>query len=308
VPLYAHVTLEPSDALELRARGETIRIESVDDLELRNDLFDVARAALRAVDARAPVRIVYGSDIPLQSGLGGSTALLVALLRGLLERQERSLDPYELAELSRKTEWEVLGVTCGWVDHYLCTFGGLQYVDLRGKEAFRPVADQPFASLEDLGPRVSRLPFVLAFTGIQHDSGSVHAPAWKRLERRDPEVTAAHTRMGEIGREGRAALLAQDWKQLGALMNENHEIQRGLGGSGEANDRLIESALEAGAPGAKLAGAGHGGTIVALWHDDDRAKLESALTRAGATVLPSPTPLPGVSLGDVPHNSHSGTL
>jgi mevalonate kinase len=114
--------------------------------------------------------------------------------------------------------------------------------------------------------------------------------------------------MAEIGREGRTALLAQDWLLLGALMNENHEIQRGLGGSGEANDRLIESALEAGAPGAKLAGAGHGGTIVALWPDDDRAKLESALTRAGATVLPSPTPLPGVSLGDVPHNSHSGTL
>ena len=221
-------------------------------------------------------------------------ALLVVLLRGLLEWDGRRTDPYELAELSQKTEWEILGVRCGWVDHYLCTFGGLLYVDLSGKEAFRPTAEQPFAALQDLEPRVSRLPFVLAFTGLRHDSGSVHGPALERLRRGDRAVVSAHARMAEIAREGRDTLLAQDWTQLGALMNENHEIQRGLGGSAEVNDRLIEAARRAGAPGAKLAGAGHGGTVVVLWPEGETAKLESALTRAGATILPPPAPLPGV--------------
>ena len=66
-------------------------------------------------------------------------------------------------------------------------------------------------------------------------------------------------------------------------MNENHAIQRELGGSGESNEKLIDAALEAGALGAKLAGAGDGGTIIALWLDADLLPLEEALKHAGAT-------------------------
>ena len=296
VPMYAEVTISVAEELELVAAGERTVIRGTDDLELRGDLFDVARAALRSVGESPLVRIQFGTEIPRQSGVGGSTALLVSLLRGLLGWLDREVDPFELAELSRRTEREVMGVTCGWVDHYLCTFGGLQHIDLAGKEAWRPADAQPFASVEDLGASVPLLPFVLAFTGVRHDSGSVHAPAWERLEQKDPEVTKAHVRMAEIGREGRVALLDADWARLGALMNENHTIQRGLGGSGESNDRLIDVALQAGAPGAKLAGAGHGGTIVVLWPDDHTTKLESALARAGATILPPPAPVPGVRL------------
>ena len=53
--------------------------------------------------------------------------------------------------------------------------------------------------------------------------------------------------------------------------------------SGESNERLIAAALEAGALGAKLAGAGDGGTIIALWLDDDTSSLEEALRQAGAS-------------------------
>jgi len=66
-------------------------------------------------------------------------------------------------------------------------------------------------------------------------------------------------------------------------MNENHAVQRDLGGSGECNERLIAAALQAGAPGAKLAGAGDGGTIIALWPWPDTTGLEQALRAAGAT-------------------------
>jgi mevalonate kinase len=64
---------------------------------------------------------------------------------------------------------------------------------------------------------------------------------------------------------GKKALMLEDWRTMATLMNENHAIQRDLGGSGESNERLIAAALAAGAPAAKLAGAGDGGTIIALW-------------------------------------------
>ena len=86
----------------------------------------------------------------------------------------------------------------------------------------------------------------------------------------------------------------QDWVRFGALMNENHAIQRDLGGSGESNERLIQAALDAGAPGAKLAGAGDGGTIVALWPNEDAALLEESFERAGAWALYRPRSVPGV--------------
>jgi mevalonate kinase len=102
--------------------------------------------------------------------------------------------------------------------------------------------------------------------------------------------------MAAIAREGKSALLHGDWARLGALMNENHALQRELGGSGEPNEQLIRAALDAGAAGAKLAGAGGGGTIVALWTDPDPAPLEAALRAAGAAALYRPEPVSGLAL------------
>jgi mevalonate kinase len=87
-----------------------------------------------------------------------------------------------------------------------------------------------------------------------------------------------------------------NWLELAACMNENHAIQRALGGSGEHNEVLIQAALQAGAPAAKLAGAGGGGTIIALWPDPDRTPLETAFRAAGAEEIIDIMPVPGVSL------------
>ena len=97
-----------------------------------------------------------------------------------------------------------------------------------------------------------------------------------------------------MAREGKRALLSRDWVRLGRLMNENHAIQRDLGGSGEANERLIRTALDHGALGAKLAGAGNGGTIIAL-HPHPETMI-SALQQAGSELIFAPAPCAGVCL------------
>jgi mevalonate kinase len=87
-----------------------------------------------------------------------------------------------------------------------------------------------------------------------------------------------------LAREGKKALLRADWECLGEMMNEQHAIQRELGGSGEANERLIRAALDAGAWGAKLAGAGGGGTI-ALLHPDPKGAAHQLMAAGAARVL-----------------------
>ena len=173
----------------------------------------------------------------------------------------------------------------------MTVFGGLNYMDFRGKQFNRDAEAELYATIEPLAPFINNLqdlPFLLASTGVQRVSGAVHKPLRERWLAGEPEVVKGYERITELTRLGKKALLNSDWKRLGELMNENHEIQRRLGGSGESNERLIAAACAAGALGAKLAGAGEGGTIIALWPNEDFSPLETALQNAGAAALYRP--------------------
>ncbi len=301
---------ESAAELVLETRGEQCRIARREDLQPRGDRFDVARAVLdylHSVDRKQPpltCRVEYESEIPLRSGMAGSTALVVALLQALLVWRGEQTNPYHLAERARYIELNNLKVVCGYQDAYMCTFGGLNYIDFRGKQFYRRAEAELFATVEPLAAHVAGLPFVLAFTGVQHASSAVHKPIRERWLEGEPSVVAGYRRITEIARTGKKALLQGDWSLLGALMSENHAIQRDLGGSGESNERLIAAALEAGAPGAKLAGAGDGGTIIALWPWLDTSPLEEALYAAGASAIYRPEVSPGVTVEcDSPESS-----
>jgi galactokinase/mevalonate kinase-like predicted kinase len=295
VNLRARVTLAEAPALVLAAAHQECPVASPRALELQGDLFDLARAVLAEVGPlRPPCRIEWTSEIPLQGGLAGSTALLAALLKACLVWQRRDLGPHALAELARRIEATRLGVVCGFGDQYMAVFGGLRYLDFRGK-AHGEVFDPPrYATVEALDALVPALPFALGVTGVQHRSGSVHRPIRERWLAGDPEVVGGYARMGELARAGKVALLTGDLLRFGALMNENHDIQRSFGGSGASNETLIAAALAAGALGAKLAGAGDGGTVIALWPEADVTPLERALCAAGAVATPKLLPVAGM--------------
>jgi galactokinase/mevalonate kinase-like predicted kinase len=284
VGMRARVTVKAAPDLVLETTGQECRIATRDDLRPRNDRFDLPRAILDYM--RLPAlgcHVRYESEIPLRSGLSGSTALVVSLLQALLAWQGEYPHTYQLAERARYIELNYLKVVCGYQDAYMCTFGGLNYMDFRGKQFYRSAEAELFATIEPLANYAPELPFALGFTGVQHASGAVHKPIRERWLEGEPSVVKGYERITELARMGKKALLMQDWPTLGHLMNENHAIQRELGGSGDSNEQLIAAALGAGAPGAKLAGAGSGGTIIALWPWEDMTPLEEALRAAGAS-------------------------
>lgn len=294
VPLRAHVDLRPAAVATLESGDRRVELPGPADLEPRGDLFDLPRAVLRAWGGAPPsLHVALASAIPLRSGMAGSTALVVALLRALEAWHGAPWAPHELAERAREVERGEMQVTCGYVDQYMAVFGGFRFVDFRGKTPEGSAATEPYATVETLG---APLPFVLAFTGVRHSSDAVHRPVRERWLAGDPDVVGGYARCSDIGHLGKRALLRGDWKELGGLMNENHAIVRALGASGPSNERLIDAALAAGAPGAKLAGAGDGGTIVALWPDEDAAPLEAALRGAGAAALYRPRACEGVRI------------
>jgi len=306
---YARVT--PDSELVLETNGEECRITSWDDLRPRGDRFDIVRAILDCMHLpRLTCRVSYNSEIPMRSGMSGSTAQLVALVQALLAWQGEYPNPYQLAERVRYIELNYMRVVCGYQDAYMCTFGGLNYMDFRGKQFYRSAEAELFATIEPLAAYVDELPFVLGYTGVQHASGEVHRPLRERWLEGEAAVVQGYERITEIARIGKKALILKDWPLLGRLMNENHAIQRDLGGSGESNERLIAAALEAGALGAKLAGAGSGGTIIALWPWSDTTPLEKALRTAGASAIYRPQIVPGATIekDELQHAQRNGRM
>ena len=293
----AVVLIEPSDQLSFEVAGNTFVVESPEDLVLDGGYFDVAKAICDFLDlSEERFSLRWSCNVPFSAGLSSSSAMIVSFLSAILAYLDRDEHLYYKAEMARHIELHYL-VLCGYQDAYMCTFGGINYMDFRRKQFYRSFGDEPYTTMEPLTAYISEYPFILAHTGVKRSSATVHKPIRERWLEGDREVTRCYNRIGHLARMGKRAMLHGDWEQLGELMVENHSIQRDLGGSGPENDALIDAAMEGGALGAKLSGAGGGGTIIALTPDPD--PVIEAVRQAGASRILTPRPQPGVTVKPV---------
>ena len=250
--------------------------------------------------ARGGFRIATWTDVPARSGLGGSSLFVLLVLSGLREfygLDRRVHNDYVLAELAQRVESTELGITCGFADMYVALFGGIAYIDYRGKLHQRGIGAEPYATYERLDNWVQSLPIVLISSGAPHDSGDVHGSMrprylqehldWSEKRQELPPMLRFMRTTWDTAWQGKSALLAGDWSKFGALMNENHqqvdEMMKYCGvedGAGLGNNLLIEAALENGALGAKLTGAGQGGSVFALTQPGDEHRVVEAWRRA----------------------------
>lgn len=265
------------------------------------DGFAIEAAAVNGLCRHAPelsariaargAHIRTWTEIPASSGLGGSSVLLLAVLAALRAHyglDMRRYNDYVLAEIAQRAEEHDLGVVCGYADRYAPLFGDLAYIGFHGKLWHAPLGEEPFATYEPLGARVPALCFVVATTGVPRDSGSVHGPMRARyLEQRrrgSGPLLALVREIGATAWRGKIALLAGDLESFGAQMNRNQELVDEMmahcdfpSGAGAEVRALVAAARAAGALGAKLTGAGGGGSIFALARAGDEERLADDL-------------------------------
>jgi len=252
---------------------------------------------VRALLDERPVCASLWTKVPRQSGLGGSSVLVLALLNALRAyyRLDRAaLHDYALAELTQRIEEREMGVTCGYADRYVPQLGGLAYIDYRDKLHHRPIGREPLATYERLDLLAEPPAFVVGFSGISRESGDVHSVMrgryladWERRRRRPAFASTILDRfeqIAETARGGKVCLLRGDLAGFGRLMNRNHALINAImrdcgfaGGAGEVNNRLIKAAREAGALGAKLSGAGGGGSVLILPQPGGTRRVLAAL-------------------------------
>lgn len=252
------------------------------------------QAARRRMPIPEPAEVEWVTLIPRSHGLSGSTALLAATLACLARFRDEEPDlttgegRTRFAELVRDVEAHGAGIICGYQDAQMIVHGGLQAMDFAGKH---PLDGGPLPQVEPL-PAPQSLPFLLVSTGVERLSGSVHGPIRDRWLRGERAVVSAMEHLATLARAGGRALSKQDWDTLARAMHENHRYVAELGGSGEAIDRLVKDCRRAGALAAKLAGAGLGGTVIALTESPD--SLQRSLTAMGYTRFLRPAIEPGL--------------
>ncbi len=270
----------------------TCRLTLGEDEFLPEDL-RLWNTAIARYPIEGPVRVEWSTQIPRSSGISGSTALLAATLACVLRvtGNDPDFDSSEgliaFAELVRDIERHEADIVCGYQDAYMIVHGGLNFMDFAGKH---PVNPGPAGTLRSIQ---SELPFLLVTTGVERLSGSVHGPMaqrWMNGEELVVDSIAAITELADIGLD---AFLKSDWVALGKAMDENHRLIAQLGGSGDAIDLLISRCKAHGAISAKLAGAGMGGTVIALTEDADA--LEASLRGDGYSRFMRPIIGPGVA-------------
>ena len=221
------------------------------------------------------------SDFPVGSGLGGSSAAGVALAGALATLRGVSVEPGALAQRSRATEVEELGVAGGYQDHYAAAYGGALLLTIEHGVDVERIGLTP-ALCHALSERA-----VLVYTGESRISGRTISAVLDAYRAREPSVCAALARMKALAHEMAAALRAGDVDALAALVAEHWTHQRALHPSITTPriDALMETASRAGGIGGKALGASGGGCVVLFAAEGRAAELAAAVEPLG-TRLP----------------------
>jgi mevalonate kinase len=212
------------------------------------------------------------ASVPPGAGLGSSAAMAVACARALAELHDAPLSEVDLAAAALASERVFHGTPSG-LDHAAVIHGGLvRFQRTESGAAIRSIA------------RTAPLELVIARVEQGADTGRMVAEVAEQRRRLGDVAVGLHERIAAVTDAADAALVAGDDATVGELMTINHALLAAIGVSTPGLDRACALARSSGALGAKLTGAGGGGSIVAI-APGARREVAAALTALGCEVV-----------------------
>ena len=225
------------------------------------------------------IRVVTRSDAPRGSGLGGSSALAVALVRAMSEFSGNPVEGDSLIELVRDLETRLIKVPAGIQDYYPPVYGGLMSIHLNPGRVSRHPLSLPIA---ELGRH-----FLIHYSGVSHFSGTNNWEIYTRHIDGDAAVIDGLSRIAATSIELEHALETHNMKAAGKALQKEWENRKALiaGVSTSEIDQAVEAGRSAGAWGAKVCGAGGGGCIVFLVPIKKKEAVRAALASVPGETL-----------------------
>jgi D-glycero-alpha-D-manno-heptose-7-phosphate kinase len=246
-------------------------VENVQDV--RDIKHPAVRAVLESMESRKGLEIHHDGDLPARAGLGSSSAFTVGLLNALHALRGHYTSKEALANEAIHVEQCMLKEPVGVQDQISASFGGFNLIEIRkdGSFAVSPMilARERLSELQDH--------LLLYFTGISRLAPEVAQTVIDNLQVRTSEL---HT-MRQMVDEAVSILSspARSIVELGTLLAESWQLKRQLSHrvSNQAVDEMYDAAIQAGAIGGKLLGAGGGGFMLLFAPPEAQPRIQYAL-------------------------------
>ena len=271
---YVYITVHQTFVPDLIVKYSKLeRVSRADEVQ-----HPIIREALKIVGVEGPyLELTSMADIPAGTGLGSSGSFTTSLLKALHAYKKNIVHPRDLAEQACHIEIELLKEPIGKQDQYIAAYGGVTCFQFlpNGQVEAQPLKLDPetLYNLEDN--------LLLFFTGYSRAASNILKVQDDKTRQSDKDMTDNLHFVKELGYQSQDALQAGDLHRFGDLMNVHWEFKKKRGG-GMSNpdiDRWYALAMENGALGGKLIGAGGGGFLMFYAHD--KTRLRHAMNGAG---------------------------
>jgi D-glycero-alpha-D-manno-heptose-7-phosphate kinase len=267
---WVHVIASPRFEGDVRVGySETEIVDTARDVK-----HELVREALRITGIPRGLDVVTFADVPSRgTGLGSSSAVMVGLLSALYAYQGVYRSPLQLAQEAADAEIEVLGKPIGRQDQYAAAVGGFNFMEFvpGGGVRVEPIISPP-GTLASLHRSL-----LLFYTGRQRAAADVLSGQKDAILK--GSATEALIQMRDLAYEMRDALGTGDAAAVGDLLRRNWQLKRSLtvGITDATVDGWYQAALDAGATGGKLLGAGAGGFLLLCAPADRQPAIRAAL-------------------------------
>ncbi len=241
------------------------RVKTVDEIE-----HPAVRNAMKFLDMHE-LRIDYEADLPARSGLGTSSSFAVGMLNAFYALKGKYADKRKLAEDAIYLERTLCNESGGWQDQIAAAYGGLNRIDF-SSDGFRvtPIIISPERKKELNGN------LMLFFTGFSRFSSEIASSQAKNIEDKLTELKE----MQYLVDDAQNILTSKaNLDEFGRMLDYTWKLKRGLTSSitNDSIDGLYKTAINAGAAGGKLLGAGGGGFLLFYVEKDKQLKVKEAL-------------------------------
>ena len=225
--------------------------------------------------------IRYETNIPRQVGLAGSSAIIVATLRALMEFYSVDIPERVQPSLALSVERDELGIAAGLQDRVIQVYGGMVSMDF-SKSAMETLDELACGRYERLS--LDQIPnlYVAYCSDFGEPTEVFHNNLRARYDMGEKAVVEAMDQFAHFAAEGKQALVENDLPRLAQLIDANYDLRASICQLPRNHDRMIQTARSAGAS-AKFAGSG--GAIIGTYPDEDGwRRLKSQLESIGSSV------------------------
>jgi D-glycero-alpha-D-manno-heptose-7-phosphate kinase len=276
------VTITPRSDRQVRVRsldlGHLVEYH-LDEGPEYDGVMDLAKAAIERIGVAGGMDMAIGSEAPAGSGLGGSSALVTAVVGALAALDGRRITAHELARIAYAIERDDLRIAGGWQDQYAAAFGGCNLLEFSSRRvAVTPVRADP-GVMERL-----RANLLLCHTGgVRRDVGLIDTQISLYRQGREDTILGMK-QLHEMAYAMRDALEAGEPDRLGAMLREAFEAKKRMNphiAEHTPIDAMLAAAQASGATGGKICGAGGGGYLMVYAVPEAQPAVRAALEGLG---------------------------